>query len=448
MSEQLLPHGAFDRIFPSRFISFTFPNPLPSSPPPRDDDDDSARCDYPSSLRVAVLDSPDPNPSPHPLVAAMLVPVGRHRDWIFSTFPGHLHLLSAPYPLSRLILIGQPESEPELKPYTRNDDPDPIARLQRSLLPLLLALSPKPSFRGAALPQTPPFLSYEDDVAAISPVDLLVGPVAGEMLVEDVRLDTGELRRRLRFKRAPNLVQSQVRLVPDGGGGGGGSGPTELRAEAGSLAQPYLAPMLAGLSLWAPASPSSVPSEVLCVGVGGGALLTCLRRTFGFRVLGVEADETVVRVAKKHFGLAEDEMLRLRVGDGIELIRNGSFLDGFDVVMVDLDFADGLNGVGAPPVEFVEKSVLLGAKSALRPAGILVVNVIMPMDAGFYGRLVGAFGEVFEEVYEIDVGNGENYVLVAVVPSVGLVVNEKQRVFSDKLKQVGAEAYVHCTKRI
>ncbi|CAI8602067.1 unnamed protein product [Vicia faba] len=85
-----LEASTFETLTPSRFISFTIPNPSSSSH---------------ALLRVAVLDSPlQPTHSPH--VAAMLVPQGRETDWIFSTKSGHLQLLFASPLLSRFILIG------------------------------------------------------------------------------------------------------------------------------------------------------------------------------------------------------------------------------------------------------------------------------------------------------------------------------------------------------
>ncbi|KAH6803030.1 hypothetical protein C2S51_034476 [Perilla frutescens var. frutescens] len=69
------------------------------------------------------------------------------------------------------------------------------------------------------------------------------------------------------------------------------------------------------------------------------------------------------------------ELRKMRIANNI------SEGDKFDIVMVDLDSSDVMNGVCAPPVEFVEKYVLRA--------------------------------EVFEELYEIDVGNGENFVLIA-----------------------------------
>ncbi|KAK8957317.1 hypothetical protein KSP39_PZI001532 [Platanthera zijinensis] len=117
-----------------------------------------------------------------------------------------------------------------------------------------------------------PFLSYEDDVIRSTPVEKLIGPTSGEMLVEDVEIDRSpmspELRRRLRFKKMPNLVQTQVRLLPES------VDAALIRPEIGSLVHPYLSHMVSTLFLISPAINdaflSGSPPWVLCVGVGGG----------------------------------------------------------------------------------------------------------------------------------------------------------------------------------
>ncbi|KAG0492062.1 hypothetical protein HPP92_005460 [Vanilla planifolia] len=206
----------FERLSPSRFISFSFPNPH-----------SSLQIPYGDVLRVAVVDSPSfiPTSSP-PAIAAILVPHGREDDWIFSTAAGNFQLLlsfaSPNLSLSRLVLIGDlpSPSASMLRPFAR-PHPDNYSTslnyFKETLVPLLIALCPKAAF-CKGVPSVP-FLSYEDDVIRCTPVEKLVGPIVGEMLVEDVEIDASiaarDIRRRLRFKRMPNLVQSQVRLLPN-----------------------------------------------------------------------------------------------------------------------------------------------------------------------------------------------------------------------------------------
>lgn len=298
-------------------------------------------------------------------------------------------------------------------------------------------------------------------------VDRIEGPVSGEMLVEDVEIDVSpvpELRRRLRFKMMPNLVQTQVRLIPDPSKDG------TIGPQKGSLVQPYLAPMVAGLSLVAPFLEEKIKlglrPRALCLGVGGGTLPMFLQSKLDFDILGVEADPVVLNIARQHFGLVEGEFLHVHIGDAIGFIKNvaqqedtlrrglermsdlveGSRID-FDVIMVDLDAGDAVNGASAPPSEFVQRSVLLAAKMVLHDRGIIVINVI-PQSKAFYSELIHDFHEVFAELYEIEVGNGENYVLVATVTNVQLSRSGSCGSWLQKLKLVIGEKHMNSINKI
>ena len=416
-------------IEPSRFVSFSFPNLLLH--------DASNPYGDAEFLRVAVLDSPLPAAPcpPAPRTAAMLVPAGRHRDWIFSTRAGHLHLLlsaQSQCPFSRLVLVGPELSVPSPRVVScaaARPDPDPA---RARLLPLFMPLCPRAAFGGNSIPDVP-LLSFHDDLLQLVPVHVVAGSVVGEMLVEDVAVDCApgpaELRRRLRFKRMPCLVQTQVRLArplsPSASSsllaaleeGPGGSLQPEV---GGLLLQPYLQAMVAGLAVIASSLEEIVRSgarpRCLCAGLGGGALPMSIRMGLGFDVLGVEADSVVLDVARNYFGLVEDEFLRVRVGDAMQVIQDFAHREEpdtkFSVVMVDLDSSDALCGVSAPPLEMTHGSILAAARRILHQHGVMVLNVIPPAaDGSFYKGLTDVLRQVFSELYEIDVGNGENFVL-------------------------------------
>ncbi|WZZ23149.1 eEF1A lysine and N-terminal methyltransferase [Brassica rapa] len=372
----------FETISPSRFISFTIPNPNSPS----------------HLLRVAVLDSPIQSSDSSPRVAAMLVPKHRETDWIFSTESGHLQLLLNLPEISRLILIGD---DPE--DLSNSSAADEDERLQQRVKPLVAALSPK-----TLVKEEVPFLIYEDDVVTRVELERTIGPYVGEMLIEDVEIEidevTREFRRRLRFKRTPNLIQSDIKMVRTRG--------EEFEPQLTELVHPYLPPMVASLSLIG--CDLKRRPKALCIGVGGGGLVSFLKLKLGFEVTGVEIDPEVVRIARCYFGL-EERFASVHVGDGVEFLKRLDD-DGskFDVLMVDVDSSDPVHGVSAPPVEFVGRDVLLAARAVLVPCGVLVINVI-PLSKTFYEELKDVFRQVFAELYEIDVGNGENFVLIATV---------------------------------
>ncbi|XVE99109.1 hypothetical protein REPUB_Repub03eG0168500 [Reevesia pubescens] len=460
----------FETIYPSRFLSFTIPNPNPNPNPSLSS----------PLIRVAILDSPlhpssssSPSIPPTPNVAAMLVPKHRESDWIFSTESGHLQLLLTFPHIQRLILIGQQQqpiidTRDSLSIYRRPINSDSLNHLQMTLMPLVIALSPKNYFKNGNLEV--PFLSYEDNVISSLVLEKCVGNFVGEMLVEDVEIQGSnqgrEFRRRLRFKRMPNLVQSEIRIVPqtsfclDSVEIGGKN--VEFSPDLGVLVHVYLVPMVASLVLigsWIEERvQAGLRPKALCLGVGGGALVGFLKTQLGFQVVGVEVDEEVLRVARKYFGLEDGDFIQVCVGDGMELMeklaRGDSVHEGvghadpqFDVIMVDLDSGDLRNGVSAPPLEFVRKDILLAARSILCESGIFVINVIPP-SRSFYEKLIHDFQEVFPELYEIDVGNEENFVLIAKALPTASSLRDCENNFLQKLRLTILGAYMDSIKRI
>lgn len=281
-------------------------------------------------------------------------------------------------------------------------------------------------------------------MVSIRVLGVFVGGFVGEMVVEDVELGEMELRRRLRFKRMPNLVQTEVRLLL--------SDSNELSVDVGVLVHPYLAPMVASLELISGNIEEKINGgskpRALCLGVGGGALVSFLGARLGFEVLGVEEDKEVLRVGRDFFGLEEGEFVELFVGDAMEFLeRTAVGANKFDVVMVDLDSGDIGNGAQAPPMEFCRKRVLSHARSVLADQGILVVNVV-PRSDDIYEKIKCEFRRVYGELYEIDVGNGENFVLVAAESLAALTLSSAETCFGDKLRKSISGAIIDSIRKI
>ncbi|KFK24905.1 hypothetical protein AALP_AA8G040200 [Arabis alpina] len=422
----------FENISPSRFVSFTIPNPNSQSL---------------LLLRVAVLDSPVHFNESSPRIAAMLVPKHRETDWIFSTESGHLQILLNLPNISRLILIGDnPSGDDSDSPpvyHRRIVEDDESKRLK----PLVVALSPK-TLTGEEIDDDVPFLIYEDKVVSSVVIEKSFGSFVGEMVIENVEIEidegTREFRRRLRFKRMPNLVQSDIKIIPRSSSSCSLIG-SEFKLDLTELVHPYLAPMVAGLWLiGSRIGELEGRPKALCIGVGGGGLLSFLKLQLGFEVTGVEIDPEVVRVARRYFGL-EESFARVHVEDGIEFLKRVCDDDDtkFDVLMVDLDSSDPIHGVSAPPVEFLAKDVLLAARTVLVPSGVFVVNVIPPNDV-FYQELKDEFRQVFTELYEIDVGNGENFILIATVAP----RDRKNGFIGDDITPAVLTKYIDAIKRI
>ncbi|XP_021756538.1 methyltransferase-like protein 13 isoform X2 [Chenopodium quinoa] len=418
---------------------------------------------------------------------AMLVPKHRENDWIFATESGHLQLLLGSPGISRLILIGS-ASNGEISVgnlYKSSIENCPIYRekLERSLYPLLMALLPKEIAQLGNVEV--PFLSYEDSVISSVVLERSTGSCVGEMLVEDVEIEGSrrEFRRRLRFKRMPNLIQTEISVVPNNGVDDTGLNSlcieeAEFCLDLGVLVHPYLAPMVAGLSLISGYLQECFESKVrprgLCIGVGGGALLSFLSLQLGFEVVGIEMDEAVLRIAKQYFGLQSGNSIQLCLGDGIEILKKVALFDcdnalspsvannageehckdyfelfgpKFLVIMVDLDSSDSKMGISAPALEFLQKDVLLAAKTSLSEHGILVLNVIPP-NGSFYDMLIHELQGVYVDLHEIDCGNGENFVLIASKTSVTCSNSVSENAFLRKLKSVISGTFVDFIRKM
>ncbi|CAO2833778.1 unnamed protein product [Amaranthus hypochondriacus] len=506
--------GTFDSLIPSRYISFILPIQSLSCP-----------IDYTVSnyLQISVLDSPF-NPTTSPKIAAMIVPKHRENDWVFTTESGHHQLLSNSPGISRLILIGNaPNCDVNVGNLYKRSLENCLnyrVKLEESLYPLLMALLPKEIAQSGNFEV--PFLSYEDNLISSVILECCVGDCVGEMLVEDVEIEGSkrEFRRRLRFKRMPNLIQTQINLVPNGFDDDsldsmcfkeGGLEEGIFSLDVRSLVHPYLEPMVASLCLIGgyieECYESNARPRGLCIGVGGGALLSFLSLQLGFEVVGIEIDEAVLRIAKQYFGLQTSSSMHLFVGDGIEILKKVAFLSNndnakdliprdrsqlhepiyqsqkigvkynnkaflnngskssslvdsttrkdyckeyienfgskFHVIMLDVDSSDVKMEISAPTLDFVQKDVLLAAKSSLLNHGILVLNVI-PSDKSFYDMLIHKLKEVFVDLYEIDCGNEENFVLIASKTSVAVTENK----FLRKLNSVISGAFVDSVRKI
>ncbi|KAH9616437.1 hypothetical protein KSS87_010859 [Heliosperma pusillum] len=473
--------GTFDTLILSRYISFTLPLNSISCP-----------TDYfhTNRIQISVLDSPSQQQQPinsPPKVAAMLVPKFRENDWIFSTEPGHLQLLSTSPHFSRLILIGNAQNNDDFNVgnlYKRSFEMSPFCRmkLERSLYPILMILLPKEFHKVGNFDV--PFLSYEDNLISSVIIDKFIGPCVGEMLVEDVEIEgrSREFRRRLRFKRMPNLVQTEICILPSEVDQKSLDcvviEKVEFCPNLGVLVHPYLAPMVASLSLVAGHLQGRFESGVrprgFCMGVGGGALLSFLAMQLGFEVVGVEVDEVVLKVAKRYFGLKTGQGIQLCVGDGIDILKKVACLDGitkssslianfteldcctynfdafgdkFDVIMVDLDSSDSKTGISAPTSEFLQKDVLLAANSSLSEHGILVLNVI-PLSMAFYKLVIHELQEAFVDLHEIQLKDTENCVLIGSKTPRNLDSSVSEDAFLSKLKSVISDVYIDAIRKI
>lgn len=266
-----------------------------------------------------MLDSPI-EPTGIPSVVAMFVPAGLENDWMFSTESGHYQFLFNLPGILCPILVGDQESVNADNSAVYNRSLKEVtaslwSRLVVSLQPLFLALFPKSCFENAILGIS--ILSYVDNVICCEVLDKCIGSSIGEFLVENVEIEresgigmseTREFRRRLRYKTMPNLIQTEIRIIPQANQSLDNIEIQNIKfkQDTKNLVHPYLPAMVASLSLINSSIDEHIQngnkSKALCFGIGGGALLTFLATHLDFEVDRVEIDMEVLRVLEQYFG--------------------------------------------------------------------------------------------------------------------------------------------------
>eukprot|EP00850_Spirogloea_muscicola_P005854 SM000027S09635 [mRNA] locus=s27:414270:416098:- [translate_table: standard] len=474
---------AFAELHPGRRQTFVYPVEAgggvdgggggPDPPPPQ--------------FEVSVLDAPRGRPAAAGPCAALLVPRGREADWLYVAEGGQWQLLAAAL-VARLLVVSRiPPRPPQTPPASEAEEAAEQARLG----PLVLALAPRASFAAAAADdggddgggrRGVPFITYDDGVLDRAVVAEAESELTGAMIVEDIELRAGEaaccsggaaasgcaapsvFRRRLRFRRMPDLVQSEVALRrPSLADAGRPLRDCRREVDPRRLVHKYLPAVMAGFVLVAPlldtAAAGGRSPRVLVLGGGGGALPAFVHRHFpSFHIQVVELDKVVARLARRHFGLHEGSHLRVHVADARHFIAsltdassaeagghhpcnvsgskkrrrahtNGHAVasspsDGhavgmneavqpfrslpFYIVVLDIDAGDGCGKYGAPPEDMLSVDFLLALRAVLHPEGMLAVNIVPHSELArieAQERLQEVFGSVFEARVDDDINS-------------------------------------------
>ncbi|RMG98984.1 MAG: methyltransferase domain-containing protein [Deltaproteobacteria bacterium] len=168
---------------------------------------------------------------------------------------------------------------------------------------------------------------------------------------------------------------------------------------------PYLRGMMVSLAYVAEIR------DVLIVGLGGGAGVHVLRhRLPEARIVGVEIDPEVVRLAKSHFRIAEGPNLRIVTDDALRYVP--ATADRFDLVWMDVFLepsAPGTNASGIPEatatVEF-----LRALRRLVRPHGVVAFN--LHHKTGFREHLA-AIEQAFDAVHVYAVPDTGHRIVIA-----------------------------------
>ena len=135
--------------------------------------------------------------------------------------------------------------------------------------------------------------------------------------------------------------------------------------------------------------------RVLVLGLGGGAVTKRMWRDYPkMRIDSVEIDPVVVDVAKRYFGLPEDERLRVFVEDARRYVQRTD--ETYDVVIVDAYYADAL------PFHLTTREFFTEISQVLRPGGVVAYNIISAVegeDSELFRSMYRTAGGVWDELW-------------------------------------------------
>uniref|UniRef100_A0A914GUH6 SOSS complex subunit A homolog n=1 Tax=Globodera rostochiensis TaxID=31243 RepID=A0A914GUH6_GLORO len=117
-------------------------------------------------------------------------------------------------------------------------------------------------------------------------------------------------------------------------------------------------------------------ADIAIVGLGGGSLDAFLHLKFPwFNITVYERDVSVVELAKQWFDISDDRTRRTVIGDGVIAISEHAG-KGDHLNAIILDACDFSPYISCPAAPFITLEMLRKAKSALRPLGVFVLNVL------------------------------------------------------------------------
>jgi spermidine synthase len=149
------------------------------------------------------------------------------------------------------------------------------------------------------------------------------------------------------------------------------------------------------------------PKSILIAGLGGGSIPTAMNELFPEASIEVlEIDPAVVKVAREYFNFAENDRLKVHVGDARLFIKRAG-LQGrqFDFIMLDAFTGEYI------PEHMLTQEFLQEVKQVLSPDGVLVANTFST--SGLYDHESVTYQTVFGEFYNFKMPGNGNRVIVA-----------------------------------
>ncbi|XP_050546254.1 eEF1A lysine and N-terminal methyltransferase homolog [Daktulosphaira vitifoliae] len=286
--------------------------------------------------------------------AAFIVPHGREHEWLFNSKEGQ-DILRRNCNVDRLAIVSM----------HRGQTYKNLEEVQKELSRLMLKIAPQGVVRRG---ETILFLSLEQQLGNRKTIVKGKSKFSGDYVVEEVAGQTNEIYRRLVFLDMPQVIQSEVKLIRSVG--------DENKIDCSYFISDYI-PYL-GLGIGIIAKKSSKTPRILLIGLGGGVLANLLVNIYNdIKVIALEIDDAVYKIAKESFGLTENSKLNVKICDGLEYLKKtANKCDNFDAVIYDIDVKDPTLGLSGPPKIFMTQEALNYVKTLIGDQGIFLINFI------------------------------------------------------------------------
>jgi spermidine synthase len=145
--------------------------------------------------------------------------------------------------------------------------------------------------------------------------------------------------------------------------------------------------------------------NALVIGLGGGTYPMLLRRSFPtMSVDVVELDPLVRQVARDHFGVVEDDKLRVHIADGAAFLRRAQ--RRWDIIFLDA------YGAGGIPDTLATDAFFAHVARRLLPGGLAIAN-ITDANAGRERAMIGRFAKHFQACLLQHTPTSDNIIVVA-----------------------------------
>ena len=163
----------------------------------------------------------------------------------------------------------------------------------------------------------------------------------------------------------------------------------------------YARIMLAELAL------SGSSGHMLVLGLGGGSLPMFLRGNYPDAVIdAVEIDPDVVVIAKRFFGVIEDERLHIHIGDARRFVEN-SESGVYDLILVD---AFGANNA---PAHLTTQEFMRSLHKTVSSDDVVIGNLWRRAYNPDYDSMVLTYKSVFNQNILLDVTGDVNSIIIA-----------------------------------